>query len=80
MSTKSWGDLDPRLQLTLMIASAVDSGLKVAALTDLARRTREDIRGSKTAWGWALALVNSAGVLPVVYLLRGRRPTAAQTP
>ena len=40
MSTKSWGDLDPRLQLILMIASAVDSGLKVAALTDLARRTR----------------------------------------
>ncbi len=56
-----------------MLGGAFEAGLKVAALIDLAQRPRGDIRGSKAAWAWALAIVNSGGVVPIVYLLRGRR-------
>jgi len=56
-----------------MIGGAFEAGLKVAALIDLAQRPRGDIRGSKGWWAVGLALVNSGGVVPIVYMLRGRR-------
>ncbi len=70
---KRWSDLDPRVRQAIMLGGAFESGLKVAALIDLAQRPPDDIRGSKAAWAFALALVNSGGVVPIVYLLRGRR-------
>jgi hypothetical protein len=70
---KRWRDLDPRARQTILLAGAFESGLKIAALIDLAQRPRRDIRGSKAGWAGALALVNSGGVVPIVYLLRGRR-------
>ena len=51
----------------------VEGLLKVAALVDLTRRPASEVRGSKRAWATAIVLVNSAGVLPVVYFRRGRR-------
>ena len=51
----------------------MDTSLKVAALYDLRSRPSEQVRGSKRAWGLTLAFVNSAGLLPVAYFLRGRR-------
>ena len=68
-----WRDLDPRVRQAIMIGGAFEAGLKVAALIDLAQRPRGDIRGSKRWWAVGLALVNSGGVVPIVYMLRGRR-------
>jgi len=73
MVRKRWQELDPRARETLLVVAAVEAGLKIATLIDLAQRPARDIRGSKAVWAAALALVNSAGVLPIVYLLRGRR-------
>ena len=73
VDTKHWSDLDPRIRQAIMLGGAFEAGLKIATLVDLAQRPRGDIRGSKAAWALALTLVNSGGVLPMVYLLRGRR-------
>ncbi len=56
-----------------MLAGAVEAGLKIAALIDLAPRPARQIRGSKVQWAAALTLVNSGGAVPIAYLLRGRR-------
>lgn len=73
MARKRWRDLDPRVQQAIVAGAALDAGLKIAALIDLAKQPRESVRGSKVVWGFALAAVNSGGLLPIVYLLRGRR-------
>ncbi len=73
MSSRRWGDLDPRFRQGVLLAAAFEAGLKVAALIDLAQRPREDIRGSKAAWATALVLINSGGAVPIGYFLRGRR-------
>jgi hypothetical protein len=57
----------------VLLAAAFEAGLKVAALIDLSQRPRADVRGSKAAWATALVLVNSAGLVPIGYFLRGRR-------
>ena len=73
MAKKSWTDLDPHLRQAILIGGAFEAGLKIATLIDLAQRPPAAVRGSKRAWAAALILVNSAGVVPIVYLLRGRR-------
>lgn len=70
---KRWSDLNPRVRQAVLLGGAFEAGLKIAALIDLSHRSRGDIRGSKTAWALALALVSSGGVVPIVYMLRGRR-------
>jgi hypothetical protein len=48
------------------------------ALVDLKRRPATEINGSKARWAVALVFLNSIGVVPVLYLLRGRcRPGSA---
>ncbi|KRC52892.1 MULTISPECIES: hypothetical protein [unclassified Nocardioides] len=76
MAKKRWSALDPRARKAILVAGAVDGVLRAAALIDLQRRPDDEVRGSKRRWGAALALVNSAGVLPAAYFLRGRRPRA----
>ena len=73
MTKKRWSDLDPRVRQGILVGGAFEAGLKMAALIDLVRQPRADIRGTKTGWAIALALVNSGGVLPIAYFLRGRR-------
>jgi hypothetical protein len=73
MARRRWSELDPRVRQAIMLAGAVEAGLKIAALIDLARRPRRQVRGSKAWWAAAVALVNSAGAVPIAYLLRGRR-------
>ncbi|MFL6001246.1 MAG: hypothetical protein ACJ72P_00395, partial [Nocardioides sp.] len=58
-----WSDLDEGNRRLVVAGAAVDGALRVAALVDLARRPAEEVRGSKRAWGAALAVVSSAGVL-----------------
>ena len=73
MANRAWNDLDPRVRQAVLLAGAVETGLKIATLVDLAQRPAAAVRGSKPAWAAALTLVSSAGILPIVYLLRGRR-------
>ena len=73
MTSKRWSALNPRVRQAVLIGGAFEAGLKIAALIDLARQPRSDIRGTKTGWAIALALVNSGGALPIAYFLRGRR-------
>jgi hypothetical protein len=73
MAKRRWSELDPRLREAITVAGAVEAGLKIAALIDLAQRPARDIRGSKAGWATAITLINSAGAVPIVYLLRGRR-------
>jgi hypothetical protein len=56
-----------------VIAGAIDAGLKLAALFDLARRPAAEVRGSKAAWAAAISLANSLGAVPVIYFAWGRR-------
>lgn len=70
MKARSWSDLDSRQQAGVVGLAAVQLTLLAAALTDIARRPADRIRGPK--WGWALAsFVNFVG--PVSYFTVGRR-------
>ena len=73
MAKRRWSDLDRRVRQTLMLVGAVELGLKIAALIDLAQRPARHVHGSKALWASAIVLVNSAGAVPIAYLLRGRR-------
>lgn len=67
---KSWGDLSEKQKRGLSVAMAVQVVLLIAALTDIARRPKNEIRGAKA--GWALgSLVNFVG--PISYFVFGRR-------
>ncbi|MGN6431466.1 MAG: DUF5652 family protein [Gaiellaceae bacterium] len=74
---KKWSQLSPRARRVVVAASAIEGALKIAALIDLARRPASAVRGSKTAWVVSVSLVNSLGVLPVVYFVRGRRSSTS---
>ena len=54
--------------------AAFEGVLKLAALVDLARRPAAEVRGSKVKWAMAIVLINSAGLVPIGYFVRGRRP------
>jgi hypothetical protein len=73
MARMRWNELDPRMRQAILIAGAAEAGLKLGALLDLLQRPAQEVRGSKPAWALALVLVNSVGVLPIVYFLRGRQ-------
>ena len=70
-----WSDLDESTRRLVVAGAVVDGALRVAALVDLARRPAEEVRGSRKVWGTALAVVSSAGVLPLGYFVCGRRRT-----
>lgn len=76
MAKRRWSDLSPRTRRIIIVTGAVDGALKAVALADLKRRDEDQVNGSKRVWATALALVNSAGILPIVYFLRGRRSPA----
>ena len=72
MSDKRWRDLSPAVRRLIVGLGIWEAGLKVAALTDIARRPAEQIRGGKRRW--VLAMVpNTAGLVPLYYFLSGRR-------
>ena len=47
--------------------------MRAWALLDLKNRPVEEVNGPKAAWGLAITVVNSAGLVPAAYLLFGRR-------
>ncbi|CAN3128158.1 DUF5652 domain-containing protein [Mycobacterium sp. smrl_JER01] len=74
MAAKAWRDLPPAGKATIIAITALDAGMRVWALRDLAGRDAAEVNGPKWLWGAAMGLVTSSGVLPAVYLLRGRKP------
>jgi hypothetical protein len=73
MAKLRWKDLSPRTRRLLLAAAAVDAGLKAAALIDIRHRPATEIRGPKRVWVPVVAIVNSAGVIPLSYFAFGRR-------
>jgi hypothetical protein len=73
MPGRQWSDLSERTRRLLITAAVTDGALRVAALVDIKRRPASQIRGRKRVWAAAVALVNSAGVLPISYFIFGRR-------
>jgi len=76
VASMKWEDLSPRQRRGIAVAAAVDGGLKIAALVDLARRPAAQVRGPKPIWAVAITTINSLGVVPIVYLVYGRRRPA----
>jgi hypothetical protein len=69
---RKWSDLHSRTRRFIVVASAIEGALKVAALIDLARRPSNEVRGSKAAWAVAVSLINSLGAVPLAYFRWGR--------
>ena len=80
MAAQHWKDLSPRTRRLLLAAVAVDGGLKAAALFDLRRRPASQVRGSKRVWVPVVAVVNSAGLIPLSYFAFGRRAPDRRRP
>ncbi|BBX88460.1 hypothetical protein H5U98_25860 [Mycolicibacterium boenickei] len=73
MPKKRWNDLSPTAKTAVIVVAAADAGLRAWALRDLAGREPSRINGPKWLWGSALGLLTTSGVLPVAYLVVGRR-------
>ena len=71
--SRTWKDLSPRSRRLIAVGASIDAGLRLAALVDLWRRPPETVRGRRSRWALALAVVNSAGILPLAYFRFGRR-------
>jgi len=70
---KQWSDLSERTRRLLITTAVAEGILKVAALADIKRRPASQIRGPKWLWAAVVAVVSSAGVLPISYFVVGRR-------
>ena len=73
VAERRWSDLSERSRRLLTIAAVAEGILKLVALIDLKRRPADQVRGPKWLWATLLAVVGSAGVLPVSYFVFGRR-------
>jgi hypothetical protein len=70
MQSKSWPDFTPAQRKKIILQSAVQLSLLIAALLDLHRRPAEEIKGSKKMWQ-GLVFVSYIG--PIAYFLFGRK-------
>ena len=75
---RQWSDLSGRTRRLLAITAVAEGILKLAALIDLKRRPASQIRGPKWLWATAVAVISSAGVLPISYFAFGRRQPRSQ--
>ena len=73
MPNMPWKDLDQRTRRIIVGLGVFEGLLKIAALVDLVRRPAQQVRGSKPRWAAAITLINSAGVIPIIYFVRGRQ-------
>jgi hypothetical protein len=67
---KRWRDLTTTQQASMVLLSTVQITLLMAALTDLRRRSADEVNGSKQLWT-VLAFVNVIG--PMAYFVFGRQ-------
>jgi hypothetical protein len=75
---RQWSDLSQRTRRLVIAGAVVEGILKVAALVDIKRRPASQIRGSKWLWATVVAVVSSAGLVPISYFLLGRRQPGSQ--
>ncbi len=75
---RRWGDLSARTRRLIIVITVADGILKGAALIDIKRRPADQIRGPKWLWAPVVAIVNSAGAVPVSYFVFGRRRPPSQ--
>jgi hypothetical protein len=75
---RQWSELSERTRRLLAITAVAEGILKLAALIDIKRRPASQIRGPKWLWATVVAVVGSAGVLPISYFVLGRRPPRSQ--
>ncbi len=80
MARKRWSDLSPRTKGIVIGAAAVDAALRAWALQDLGSRRKDEVNGPKLLWSTGMTLVNSVGILPLIYLLKGRKPRPDAAP
>jgi hypothetical protein len=73
IARRQWSDLSERNRRLLAITAVAEGILKLAALIDLKRRPASQVRGPKWLWATVLAIVSSAGVVPISYFVFGRR-------
>ena len=73
MNKKRWSDLSPGTRRAITIGAAVDMSLRAVAIADLVKRPQSQVKGSKTLWAIALAVIGSVGLVPIAYLAWGRR-------
>ncbi len=67
---KSWSDLSTSQKRAVYLGGAAELVLTAVALSDLARRPQDQVRGPKAMWVLGFA-VQPFG--PLAYLLVGRR-------
>jgi hypothetical protein len=67
---KSWSELSGGKKLVVVVVSLAQISLTVAGYRDLAKRTADELEGSKLAWGVAM-LANWVG--PIAYFAKGRK-------
>jgi hypothetical protein len=75
VAQRRWSDLSECTRRLLTITAVAEGILKLAALIDLKRRPASQVRGLKWLWATVLAVVGSAGVVPLSYFVFGRAPT-----
>jgi hypothetical protein len=75
---RQWSDLSERTRRLLIIAAVAEVILKVAAIRDIKRRPASQIRGPKWMWATVVAVVSSAGAVPISYFVIGRRQPRSQ--
>ena len=75
---KQWSDLSPRTRRLLSVAAVLEGILKLAALIDIKRRPASQIRGPRWMWATAVAVISSAGIVPISYFVVGRRQPGSQ--
>jgi hypothetical protein len=69
-TNKRWRDLTTTQKVGIVLLSTIQITLLVAALTDLRRRSADEINGSRQLWT-ALVFVNIIG--PIAYFVFGRK-------
>ena len=70
---RRWDDLGEGPRKLIIVVAVAESILKGAALIDLKRRPANQVRGPKWLWAPVIAVVNSAGLVSISYLIFGRR-------
>jgi hypothetical protein len=75
---KQWSDLSQRTRRLVVTAAVAEGILKVVALIDIKRRPANQIRGPRWLWAAVVAVVSSAGVVPISYFAFGRRQPPSQ--
>ncbi|SDB82618.1 hypothetical protein GA0111570_10424 [Raineyella antarctica] len=72
-SKKHWRDLSPATRRAITVGAVVDLGLRTWAIVDLVKRPQKQVQGNKSLWAAALSVINSVGIVPIIYLVWGRK-------